>query len=199
MTDEMKTEKPEQMDEQNMKILSSISLAPYIQLSTELIKKGRKAGGNMYRHQMDTLAILIDYSYIDPVLLKASVIHDCIEDIPNYDKNLIKNIDTDGEAVLNLVMQVTKRNGEAKDEFLKRIIHTGSHKAKILKCADRISNMTALGFVTEPKFIHKVCEETEAFILPMAIEVDFNMYSELISLLESRMRYLESTGFYDKK
>ena len=86
---EMKQEKPGSMDTQQMLQLKSIFLAPYMQLSTALIGKARHAGGNMFRHQIDTLAILIDYGYIDSVLLKASCVHDTIEDIPDFDSNLI--------------------------------------------------------------------------------------------------------------
>ena len=46
------------------------------------------------------------------------------------------------------LMGGTRRKEETKAEFLKRILVNGSHKAKVLKCADRISNMISLGFVT---------------------------------------------------
>ena len=188
----MRTEKPSQMSKESMELLKDIQLAPYIQLSTGLIQKNRRAGGNMFRHQVQTLGILIDYGYIDPVLLKASVVHDVIEDLPDFDQNLMLNCDEDGKDVLKLVLEVTKRVGETKNDFLKRIVCQGSPNAKILKCADRISNMIELGFVTSPQFISKTCDDTEAFILPMALVVDYNMYQELISLLKSRMSYLES-------
>ena len=68
-------------------------------------------------------------------------------------------------------------------QHLQSIIDNGSQRAKILKCADRISNMISLGFVTSNEFIERYCDETEYFILPIAVEVDFNMYQELISLL----------------
>ena len=145
---EMRTEKPMQMSRQSMELLKDIQLAPYIQLGTGLIQKNRRAGGNMFRHQIQTLSILIDYGYIDPVLLKASVVHDVIEDLPDFDQSLMLNCDEDGEDVLALVLEVSKRKGETKDEFLKRIVYQGSPKAKVLKCADRISNMIELGFVT---------------------------------------------------
>ena len=77
----MKIEKPMEMEKQAMLQLKGIYLAPYIQLATALVGKSRHAGGNMFRHQIDTLGILIDYGYIDCVLLKASVIHDLIEDV----------------------------------------------------------------------------------------------------------------------
>ncbi|MBQ0162496.1 MAG: hypothetical protein KBS84_04960 [Treponema sp.] len=195
----MRVEKSNQMDQKSMLELGGISLAPYIQLATELIGKARHAGGNMFRHQIDTMGILIDYGYIDSVLLKASVIHDTIEDIEGFDFNRIINVDEEGEDVYRLVLEVTKRPGEEKKDFLRRIIDTGSQKAKILKCADRISNMISLGFVTDPKFIERYCDETECFLLPIAIEVDFNMYQELINLIITRRKYLEESGYIEKK
>ncbi|MDY4523786.1 MAG: hypothetical protein SPE03_02025 [Treponema sp.] len=187
------------MDLQKMQKLSDMRLAPYMQLATGLIGKARHAGGNMFRHQMDTLAILIDYGYIDSVLLKASIVHDTVEDIPDFDKNQIINADEEGQQVLDLVMEVTRRSNEDKRAFLHRILDTGSQKAKILKCADRISNMISLGYVTDPKFIERYCDETEFFLLPMSLEIDFNMYQELINLIMTRRRYLEDGGYFDSR
>lgn len=196
---EMQINKPNQMDKKSMLQLNGIYLAPYMQLATELIGKARHAGGNMFRHQIDTLGILIDYGYIDSVLLKASCVHDTIEDIKDFDHNKIINVDEDGEDVYRLVLEVTKQQGEDKKDFLRRIIEKGSQKAKVLKCADRISNMISLGFVTDPKFIERYCDETEFFVLPIAIEVDFNMYQELINLIITRRKYLEDSGYIEKK
>lgn len=195
----MKTERSKNMDSQQMQTLSDMRLAPYMQLATGLIGKARHAGGNMFRHQMDTLAILIDYGYIDSVLLKASVVHDTVEDIPDFDRNQIVNADEEGQEVLDLVLEVTRRDDEDKRQFLKRILDTGSQRAKILKCADRISNMISLGYVTDPKFIERYCDETEFFLLPMSLEVDFNMYQELINLIMTRRRYLEDGGYFDNR
>jgi len=35
--------------------------------------------------------------------------------------------------------------------------------------------------------------------LPMSIEVDFNMYQELINLILTRRRYLEDGGYFDNR
>ena len=127
-------------------------------------------------------------------------IHDTVEDIPDFDKNLILQADPEeGQAVLDLVLEVTRRENEDKRQFLLRILNTGSQKAKVLKCADRISNMISLGYVTDPKFIERYCDETEFFLLPMSIEVDFNMYQELINLILTRRRYLEDGGYFDNR
>ncbi len=194
----MATEKPSQMDKEHMLQLKGISLAPYMQLATALIGKARFAGGNMFRHQIDTMGILIDYGYIDRILLKASCVHDVLEDIPGYDPELIRNADEDGEEVLALVREVTKREGQLKPDYLRSIIDNGSHKARVLKCADRISNMISLGFVTNSEFIERYCDETEYFIFPIALEVDYNMYQELIKLVMSRRQYLEESKYFDR-
>ena len=52
--------------------------------------------------------------------------------------------------------------------------------------------------VTDPEFIERYCDETEFYIFPIALEVDYNMYQELIDLVMSRRQYLEKSGYYDK-
>src|SRR6476661_1152779 len=56
--------------------LGRITMAPYIVKAMALIGVKRRAGSNMFRHQLSTMAILLDYKIIDPILLKAAVIHD---------------------------------------------------------------------------------------------------------------------------
>jgi len=170
--------------------LKSVFLAPYMQLATALIGKTREGGGNMFRHQLDTMAILIDYGYIDSVLLKASLVHDLIEDVPDFNRNNLLQIDYESGAVYELVMEVTRSREETKAEFLNRILKRGSHNAKVLKVADRISNMISLGFVINYNFISRYAEETLQYVYPIAEEVDKAMLRELKSLVESRRKYL---------
>lgn len=179
-------------------VLKEIYLAPYMQVATALIGKARHAGGNMFRHQVDTMAILIDYGYIDSVLLKASLIHDVIEDIEDFNVNEILSIDSESGQVYELVLEVTKKKGQEKTEYLKNIIKNGSEKAKILKCADRISNMISLGFVTDSEFIERYCNETELYIFPIALDVNFEMYKELMALVVSRRQYLLECGYLEE-
>ena len=180
------------MTEEEMLLLKSTFLAPYMQIATALIGKTREGGGNMFRHQIDTMATLIDYGYIDSVLLKASIVHDLFEDVPDFSRNLFLDIDYESHAVYDLVLEVTRHRKEPKPEFLTRILETGSEKAKILKVADRISNMISLGFVVQTEFIQRYIEETEQYIFPIAEQVDMAMLSELISLVKSRRTYLSA-------
>jgi (p)ppGpp synthase/HD superfamily hydrolase len=179
------------MTKEQMLHMSGIHLVPYIQAATLLIGKSREGGGNMFRHQLDTLAILIDYGFLDAVLLKASLVHDLIEDIQDLDHNILLTIDSDSKAVYDLVQEVSRRNGETKANFLLRIRETGSYHAKILKVADRISNMISLGFVNNLDFVERYINETQEYVLPIAWDVSQYMTRELTDLLYSRRKYLE--------
>ena len=119
------------------KRLSDMTLAPYIFKSMALIGVRRRAGSNMFRHQMSTLGILLDYKFIDPILLKAAVIHDLFEDaagLPGVNSEAIIQIDHDGRAVYDLVMEVTIRvvDGvkEPKSDYLTRVMKSGSSKSQ---------------------------------------------------------------------
>jgi len=173
--------------------LGGITLAPYIVKAMALIGVRRRGGSNMFRHQISTMGILIDYKLIDPVLLKASVIHDLFEDagdMPGVTELEITGIDADGPAVYALVMEMTRRviDGvkEPKADYLARVMQGGSLRARRLKLADRISNLTALGFVHDPAFVSRYLEETRVCILPYASEVSADMFKELSDLVENR-------------
>ena len=178
------------MTTEEMLRLNGTHLAPYIHLATVLIGKNREGGGNMFRHQLDTMSILIDYGYIEPVLLKAAIVHDVLEDIPDYNHNLILSVDYESHLVYDLVREVTRLPTETKAEFLTRIHEYGSHNAKVLKVADRISNMISLGFVNNMEFVSRYTEETVQYVLPIAGDVDKNMVIELGDLVESRRKFL---------
>jgi GTP pyrophosphokinase len=177
--------------------LRNLTLAPYIVKAMALIGVKRRGGSNMFRHQLSTMAILLDYKIMDPVLLKASVIHDLFEDastMPGVSEEEIIRLDADGPAVYALVKEVTIRvvNGgkEAKTEYLLRIMRTGSTNARTLKLADRISNLTALGFVHDRAFVRRYLDETRECILPYAEQVNRDMLRELSDLIENRGRLL---------
>jgi (p)ppGpp synthase/HD superfamily hydrolase len=178
------------MDVDDMLRLKSMHLAPYMQLATALIGNLRRSGGNMFRHQLDTMAILIDYGYIDSVLLKASVIHDLIEDVPGFDRDRILEIDEESADVFKLVLEVTRRPVETKADFLARIREFGSDKARVLKSADRISNMISLGYVTDVEFVRRYTDETANYVFPIAELEDERMLDELKQLVATRRENL---------
>ncbi len=170
----------------------NLVIAPYVQKATALRGVKRYVGGNQFRHALATFAILIDYHYTDAVLLKASVIHDLIEDVKNTSQDEIRNLDKDGPQVLKLVLEVTRMQGEPKEDFLKRILLEGSTNAKILKCADRISNLTDLhpDSIDRDNIINTLFF-TKKYVIPMAEEVNSDMLVELLDLLKRRETYME--------
>jgi (p)ppGpp synthase/HD superfamily hydrolase len=181
--------------------LGNIRLAPYIVKAMALVGVRRRAGSNMFRHQISTMGILIDYKVIDAVLLKAAVIHDLFEDaaaMPGVTRDEITRIDSDGPAVYELVMEMTIRTAgglrEPKSEYLLRIMQTGSPRARVLKLADRISNLTALGFVHDAPFVTRYLQETRAWILPYAEQINRDMFRELSDLLDNREKMLPLWG-----
>jgi len=180
------------------KALEKLVLAPYVQKSTALRGKYRYVGGNQFRHAFSTFAILLDYHYIDPVLLKAAMIHDVFEDVKWVTKEEIMSLDEDGPQVYDLVIEVSRKKNESKPEFLERILMEGSTTAKILKCADRISNIIDLHSDTfDKEFIKRYIEETKEYVIPMAAEVNSHMLFELKDLIKKREKSMSfSTHFW---
>ena len=172
--------------------LKNLVLAPYILKATALIGKQRGVGGNQFRHAMATLAILLDYKLFDDyILLKAAVIHDLIEDVPETNESELRRIDDQANRVVDLVLEVTRPKGMTKVNFLKRILEKGSANAKILKVADRISNLTDLHRDQySRKKMTEYLDQSEKYILPMAEQVNKNMAIELKDLIDKRRKQM---------
>jgi len=175
-----------------LETLKNLVLAPYILKATALISVQRAVGGNQFRHCFSTLGILLDYKfYTNSVLLKSSLLHDLLEDMPETQVDEIRWIDGDGTDVVELVLEVTKRKDETKAEYLQRLLEKGSRNAMLLKCADRISNLTDLhrDIQSEQK-ISDYLDQTEKYVIPMARQVNPDMLIELTDLVAKRRRIL---------
>ena len=189
------------MDNNEKDNLANMILAPWIQKATALCGEKRFVGGNQFRHSMSTLAVLIDYHYTyDPVLLKAAIVHDLKEDMPETDIRDLQGIDKDSPKVIELMLQVTRNKDEDKSDFLKRIKEHGSLEAKIIKVADRISNMTDLHKgIFDKSFIKNYIYETEKYIYPLAVEVNKGMAFEISCLIKSRKELINDTDVFYKR
>lgn len=175
-----------------LETLKNLVLAPYILKATALISVQRAVGGNQFRHCFSTLGILLDYKfYTNSILLKASLLHDLLEDLPETQVDEIRWIDGEGTDVVELVLEVTKRKDETKAEYLQRLLEKGSRNAMLLKCADRISNLTDLhrDIQSEQK-ISDYLDQTEKYVIPMARQVNPDMLIELTDLVAKRRRIL---------
>jgi GTP pyrophosphokinase len=176
----------------SLETLRNLVLAPYILKATALISVQREVGGNQFRHCFSTLGILLDYKFFNnSVLLKASLLHDLLEDMPDTQVDEIRWIDGEGTAVVDLVLEVTRRKDETKEQYLQRVLEKGSTNAHLLKCADRISNLTDLHRDTQSEQkISDYLDQTEKYVLPMARLVNADMLIELTDLVARRRRIL---------
>jgi hypothetical protein len=103
----------------------------------------------------------------------------------------IRWIDNEGNQVVNLVLEVTKQREETKIQYLQRVLDWGSKNALLLKCADRISNLTDLHRDTQtPERISVYLDQTEQYVIPMAKLVNPDMVIELTDLVARRRRIL---------
>jgi (p)ppGpp synthase/HD superfamily hydrolase len=177
--------------------LRNLVLAPYIIKATALIGKQRRTGGNQFRHAFATLAILMDYKLFDDyVLLKAAIIHDLLEDVADTNEQELRQIDDQANQVVDLVLEVTRPKGMTKEHFLKRILEQGSRNAKILKVADRISNLTDLHRDQDTKKkMTEYLNQSEKYVLPMAVEVNSNMAIELKDLISKRRKQINLLNY----
>jgi (p)ppGpp synthase/HD superfamily hydrolase len=180
----------------DLETLKNLVLAPYILKATALIRVGRKVGGNQFRHCFSTLGILLDYKfYNDSVLLKASLLHDLLEDLPETQVDEIRWIDHEGSRVVELVLELTIRKEETKPQYLQRILNNGSRNSMLLKCADRISNLTDLHRDTHSdQKISEYLDQTEQFVIPMAKKVNADMVIELSDLVVKRRALVRMMG-----
>ncbi len=111
--------------------------------------------------------------------------------MPNTDPNELKHLDHDGPKVLKLVEEVSRRPGVSKIDYLKKILLHGSKEAKILKSADRISNITDLHLdIMIQEKMADYLEQTMTYIYPMAEKVNHYMAIEIMDLVERRRMYL---------
>ncbi|HZM12992.1 MAG TPA: hypothetical protein VFB86_02325, partial [Bacteroidales bacterium] len=117
------------------------------------------------------------------------LLHDLLEDLPETQVDEIRWIDNEGNQVVNLVLEVTKQREETKVQYLQRVLDWGSKNALLLKCADRISNLTDLHRDTQtPERISIYLDQTEQYVIPMAKLVNPDMVIELTDLVERRRR-----------
>ena len=178
--------------------LAGMVLAPWVQKASALVGVRRQVGGNQFRHSMAAMTILIDYHFVDSIILKASIIHDLLEDFSAVDMDELRKVDAEGDKVLALVLELTRDpKKETKKEYLERLIRHSSPQAKIIKLADRISNLTALHIFVFPKEkTENYLNQTEELIYPMIEELlKSNMADDQIKMVKEMRKEIKDLVF----
>jgi len=186
------------MDNKEMYNLAGMVLAPWVQKASALVGVRRQVGGNQFRHSMAAMTILIDYHFVDSIILKASIIHDLLEDFSAVDMDELRKVDAEGDKVLALVLELTRDpKKETKKEYLERLIYQSSPQAKIIKLADRISNLTDLHIFVFPKEkTENYLNQTEELIYPMIEELlKSNMADDQIKMVKEMRKEIKDLVF----
>mgnify|MGYP000902527376 CR=1 FL=1 len=106
--------------------------------------------------------------------IKASLLHDVIEDTPFT----ITELEQEGinSHTLDIVKEVTKDPHEDRKSYLDRVANL-SGEAKLIKCFDRYHNLLRSFSIKDIKFLNRYIRETEEIYVPA-----FSRYEELSDL-----------------
>ncbi len=108
-------------------------------------QRRKDAHASPYINHPIELAILLEREGIsNPVILCAALLHDTIEDTQTTEDELHARF---GERIARVVMEVTDDKGLPKQERKRLQVETAaskSHRAKLLKIADKTSNLRSL-------------------------------------------------------
>ncbi|MEQ8172052.1 MAG: HD domain-containing protein [Candidatus Eremiobacterota bacterium] len=120
------------------------------------------------------VALMAFNKKLSPFAIKASLLHDVIEDTPFT----ITELEMEGinSHTVNIVKEVTKDPHEDRKSYLDRVANL-SGEAKLIKCFDRYHNLLRSFSIKDIKFLNRYIRETEEIYVPA-----FSSYEELSDL-----------------
>lgn len=131
----------------------------------------REGGGRYFEHPKVLAVIAILLGVRDVEVICALLLHDTIED--TYILEFADIEDWFGGGTCNLVRLVTKEKGLSPYQYIRRL-SLGDPRAWLVKCIDRLHNMSTLDSPDPAMFDHfnkkkvKQAKETRKKILPLA-------------------------------
>ena len=115
-----------------------------------------------FEHPRRVALILIDeVCCVDPVMIEAALIHDCIEDTDIITPEFIEH--TLGPEVTRIVKMLSK---VPKEGYLERLVAYADWRVLVIKACDRLDNLRSLGSGTV-EFQKKQIGETEEKYYPV--------------------------------
>jgi (p)ppGpp synthase/HD superfamily hydrolase len=123
------------------------------------------------------IAIMAFRKNLSPSGIKASLLHDVVEDTPYTYEDLEKEgIEPE---VIKLVKDVTRGKDEDRKTYMERVKNlTG--ESKVIKCFDRYQNLLRAFTLKKVDFLNRYIKETEDIYIPA-----FERYKELSDLNEN--------------
>lgn len=143
----------------------------------------REGGGRYFDHPKTLAILLVRLGVRDVAVICAALLHDTIEDTFILEPDDIE--EWFGSDTCLLVKLCTKEKKLPFLEYIRRLA-TGDVRGIIVKCADRVHNMSTLESADPAKAEFwrkkkiKQCRETRKHILPMAIRLSQDpIYGEI--------------------
>jgi GTP pyrophosphokinase len=155
----------------------------------------RDEGTPYILHPLRVAISLVDeLGVTSPTLIGAALLHDVIEDSPDYyARGPVTREDLAaefGEEVAEIVWLLSKFQDVTLPAYLAAIEAAASTGAPLVKLADRLDNLRFLTHSPKTGKIHNYIRTTETFYLPMARRTNRYLYGELVRLLEEARRHL---------
>ena len=149
----------------------------------------RKSGGAYVFHPIAVAKIVAEKIGLDAISIASALLHDVVEDSPDYTINDIEQLF--GETVARIVNGLTKISSLKKDknislqaENFRKMLLTLNDDVRviIIKIADRLHNMQTIHSLREDKQL-KIASETLYIYAPLAHKVGlYNIKTELEDL-----------------
>lgn len=148
----------------------------------------REGGGRYFEHIRAVALILIDYLRVkDYRLIIAALLHDIVEDCPEWTIERVRN--EFGDYVAYLVDYLSKPDKadyptkEARDHAYHERFENAPREFFLIKLADRLHNIITLASCPKEKRLRKL-DETVNFYMSYA-EEHFILYHELLEAMEN--------------
>ncbi|MEN3336293.1 MAG: diphosphokinase / guanosine-3,5-bis(diphosphate) 3-diphosphatase [Blastocatellia bacterium] len=155
----------------------------------------RDEGTPYILHPLRVAVALVDeLDIIQPTLICAALLHDVIEDSPDYYAHgPVTRADIAswfGEEIAEIVWLLSKFDDVTLPAYLAAIEAAAATGAPVVKLCDRLDNLRSLARSMKVDKIRRYIRTTEIFFLPMAWRTNRYLHGELTRLLEEARRYL---------
>ncbi len=130
------------------------------------------------------LSAILEFKITDASTLKALCMHDLLEDTDISEQEILSVCNTD---TLNIIQWVTSESDEIDTKNFLVKIRKSPPKAQIVKLIDRLDNCRSMHAIRDnhADFVQSYAQKTIDFFLPIAENIDENLYNKLKLEVES--------------
>ena len=135
----------------------------------------RKGSGEDYiNHPLAVATELLSSGVYDEDVISAAFLHDVLEDTMITPTDLLeKGVTPQTLRIVQLLTKPKAIEGESDEEFNGRYYSAimRDYRAELVKCADRVHNLSTMGECWGPDKIKSYIAEAESYVMPMLKEL----------------------------